>query len=307
MTVASFIPELWSAKLQVPFERALVFGQPTVANRDYEGEIQDQGDTVHINSVGAPTINDFDPGKDLDFEELDTQEQLLLIDQGKTFSFYVRDVDKAQARADFGGEALRQAGYKMAAAVDRCQADVVSHGAQAANQLGRVKVVSGGTGIAGAGQITAYDLLVELGLKLNLEDVPLQGRYVIVGPHFQAAIQKDDRFTSVDRAGTGETLRNGLIARAAGFDILLSNNLATVGGSEAGKDDKIIVAGHPAAFSFASQILKVEAGRTEKRFNDYVKGLNVFGSKVTRPEGIATASVQAWEPGTGATTVVVGP
>lgn len=307
MSVASFIPELWAAKLLVPFEGALVFGQPTVANRDYEGEIQEMGDTVHINSVGDPTINDFDPGEDLEFEELSTDEQLLLIDQGKTFSFYVRDVDKAQAKGDFGGEALRRAGYKMAAAVDSHQAGVVSKGAQTANQLGRVKVVSGGTGIAGSGQITAYDLLVELGLKLDLEDVPLEGRYVVVDPYFQAAIQKDDRFASVNRAGTSETLRNGLIARAAGFDILLSNNLATVGGSGAAKDDKVIVAGHPAAFTFASQINKVEAGRAEKRFNDFVKGLNVFGSKVTRPEGLATASVQAWEPGTGTTTVVVGP
>lgn len=195
----------------------------------------------------------------------------------------------------------------MAAAVDSVQAGIVSKGAAVGNRLGRVKIVSGGTGIAGAGQITAYDVLVELGLKLNLQDVPLEGRYVIVDPGFIAAVQKDDRFASVDRAGTNETLRNGLIKRAAGFDILVSNNLATVGGAGAAKDDKIIVAGTNGAFTFASQIVEMEAGRVEKRFNDFVKGLNVFGAKVTIPEGLATASVQAYEPGTGATTVVVGP
>ena len=304
MSVASFIPELWAAKLLVPYEGATVFGHPTVANRDYEGEITGQGDTVHINSVGDPTISDYDPSADLVFEELSTTDQTLVIDKMKAFSFQVRDVDKVQAKGDFGGEALRRAGIKMAAAVDTVQAEIVSKGAAAANQLGRVKIVSGGTGMAGAGQITAYDVLVELGLKLDLQDVPLNGRYVIVDPGFIAAIQKDDRFADVDRSGTSETLRNGLIKRAAGFDILMSNNLAKVGGSGAAKDDKIIVAGTSGAFTFASQITTVEAGRVEKRFNDFVKGLNVFGAKVTIPEGLATASVQGYEPGTGSQMVV---
>lgn len=307
MSVASFIPELWAAKLLVPYEGALVFGQPSVANRDYEGEIRSQGDTVHINSVGDVTINEFDAGEDLTFEELSTTDQTLVIDQGKTFSFYVRDVDKVQAKGDFGGQALTRAGYKMAAAVDTFQAGILSAGAHNDNKVGRAKIVSGGTGVAGSGQITAYDLLVELGLKLNLQDVPLAGRYVVVDPGFLAAIQKDDRFASVDRAGTDETLRNGIVKRAAGFDILLSNNLAKVGGAGANKDDKVIVAGTNGAFTFASQIVNIEAGRAEKRFNDYVKALNVFGTKVTIPEGLATATIQAYEPGTGTTTVVVGP
>ena len=304
MTVASFIPELWAAKLLVPYEGANVFGQPTVANRDYEGEIAKYGDTVHINAIGDPTISDYVPGEDLTFEALTTTSQTLVIDQGKTFSFQVNDVDKAQARADFGGEALRRAGYKMAAAVDTFQAKTVSAGAHTDNKIGRVKIVSGGTGIAGTGQITAYDVLVELGLKLSLQDVPLAGRYVIVDPNFIAAVQKDDRFTDVSAAGTNETLRNGLVKRAAGFDILVSNNLATVGGSGADKNDKIIVAGTSGAFTFASQLVELKAAPHPFQFEDTIKALNVFGAKVTIPEGLATASVQAYEPGTGSQMVV---
>lgn len=307
MTVASFIPELWAAKLLEKYLGALVFGQGTVANRDYEGEIRDQGDTVHINSIGDPGVRKYTRGSEISFDDLETSSQELLIDQAEYFAFLVNDVDKVQARGDFGGAALARAAYKLKAKADSFAAGVVSKGALAANQLGRVKIVSGGTQIAGAGQITAYDTLVELGLKLSLQDVPLEGRYVVVDPNFIASTQKDDRFAKVDASGTSETLRNGIVARAAGFDILVSNNLATVGGTGAAKDDKVIVAGTPAAFTFADQILKTEAGRREKGFDDFVKGLNVYGAKVTIPEGIATASVQAFEPGTGATTVVVAP
>ncbi|WP_460801486.1 phage major capsid protein [Microbacterium sp. GXF6406] len=307
MSVASFIPKLWAAGLLVPYHGAAVFTQGSVANRDYQGEITHKGDSVEINSIGSVTISDYDPDTDLSFENVSTAGQTMNIDQAKSFAFYVNDVDKVQAAGDFKSHAINEAGIGLAEASDAFAAGVLAAGAHADNKIGRVKIVSGGTQIAGAGQITAYDLLVDLGQKLNEADVPLAGRYVVVPPAFVSATQKDDRFARVDAAGTSETLRNGLIARAAGFDILLSNRLATVGGSGANKDDKVIVAGVPGAFTFADQILNTEAGRSEKRIADWVRGLNVFGAKVTRPKGIATATIQAFEAGTGATTVVVTP
>jgi hypothetical protein len=48
-----------------------------------------------------------------------------------------------------------------------------------------------------------------------------------------------------------------------------------------------IVAGHPSAWSFASQITSVEAYRPELRFAQAVKGLLVFGAKVVKPAGLA--------------------
>lgn len=307
MSVVSFVPKLWAAGLLVPYHGASVFTQGSVANRDYEGEITRKGDSVEINTIGSVTIRDYDPDADLTFDSVSTAGQTLLIDQAKVFSFYVNDVDKVQAAGDFKSHAITEAGISLAEVADAFAATVVARNADAANKIGRVKIVSGGTGIAGDGQITAYDLLVDLGQKLNEADVPLAGRYVVVPPAFVAATQKDDRFARVDASGSDETLRNGLVARAAGFDILISNRLATVGGTGAAKDDKVIVAGVPGAFTFADQIVNVEAGRSEKRIADWVRGLNVFGAKVTRPKGIATASIQAFEPGTGSDMVVVAP
>ena len=42
------------------------------------------------------------------------------------------------------------------------------------------------------------------------------------------------------------------------------------------------------AIAFAGQINEVEAGRMEKRFSDYIRGLDTFGSKI-----IAQAEIQA--------------
>ncbi|WP_333810793.1 hypothetical protein [Timonella senegalensis] len=307
MAVTTFIPELWNATLLKKYESALVYAQASVANRNYEGEIKAQGDTVHIGSISDPGVRSYSAATPLTFDDLTTTDQTLVIDQADYFAFKVNDVDKVQARGDYGGPALERAAYKLRAKADGFAGGLLKAGAAAANKVGRVKVVSGGTQIAGAGQTTAYELLVSLANKLNKQDVPLEGRYVVVDPDFIAAIAKDDRFIAVDSSGSSEVLRNGVLYRAAGFDIMMTNTVPTVGGSGADKDDKVIVAGIPGAFTFATQIIKTEAGRIEAGFDDYVKGLNVYGAKVTIPEGIATATVQAYEPGTGATTVVVGP
>lgn len=307
MAVTTFIPELWNATLLKKYESSLVYAQASVANRDYEGEIKEMGDTVHIGSISDPGVRTYSASTPLTFDDLATTDQTLVINQADYFAFKVNDVDKVQARGDYGGPALERAAYKLRAQADTYAGGLLKAGAHSDNQIGRVKVVSGGTQIAGSGQVTAYDLLVNLANKLNKKDVPLEGRYVVVDPDFIAAIAKDDRFVAVDSSGSSEVLRNGVLYRAAGFDILMTNTVPTVGGAGANKDDKVIVAGIPGAFTFANQIIKTEAGRIEAGFDDFVKGLNVYGAKVTIPEGIATATVQAYEAGTGATTVVVGP
>ncbi len=53
----------------------------------------------------------------------------------------------------------------------------------------------------------------------------------------------------------------------------------------------IIIAGVPMAYSFANQLAETEALRDQKRFRDIVRGLNIYGSHVTRPEGLASAAV----------------
>jgi len=303
VAITNFIPELWSAAVQLPFEKALVFGQPSVVNRDYEGQIKQQGDTVNITTIGDPTIKTYDKTVDIEVEDLSDGTIKLLIDQGDYFAFRVNDVDKVQAAGDFQGPATQRAGYGLKDKVDRYIAGFAalaagSGGPITANRLGNVSVVNGtGTGKPGAGQTSAWNVLVDLNQKLNEQSVPTDGRYVIVSPSFYSALLNDPRFTRVDASGTSEGLRNGIVGRALGFDVLMSNN--TVSASSR----NLIVAGVPGALSFASQIVETEALRSEKRFADIIRGLHVYGAKITRPEGIATANAE-FVPGTGVDTVV---
>lgn len=288
MSVANFIPELWDAALQEPFEKNAVFVQASVANRDYEGELKQKGDTVNITRIGAPTVKKYNKTQGIDVEELETTATKLTVDQEDYWAFRVHDADEVQAAGDIQGPAGNAAAIAMRDECDKFAAKKLSDGAKA--KLGVLQVVNDDPQRAGASQITAYKALVKLNEALNKESVPTEGRYVVIGPKTHSALLMDPRFTRVDASGTDEGLRNGIVGRAVGFDVLVSNNIVSEDSRE------LVVAGVPQAFSFVEQLVQTEALRDTKYFGDIVRGMILYGCVVTRPEGLATADLNVVDP-----------
>ena len=67
MAITSFIPKVWSARLLENLLKALVFG--SLCNRNWEGDIAQWGDTVHINSLSDITVKPYTPSTDIDDPE----------------------------------------------------------------------------------------------------------------------------------------------------------------------------------------------------------------------------------------------
>lgn len=273
MSINNFIATVWSARILEALEKSLVVAQPGVVNRDYEGEIQNQGDTVKINSVGDPTIVDYTKNTDLSSPEtLTDATRSLVVDQAKAFNFQVDDVDKAQARGgDVFRVALHRAGYKIADVADQFLLGLMA--AASVNTIGTT-----GTPIE-VTPTNAYDQLVKARVKLDVANVPSQGRFAIIPSWFQGAVDLDPRFIGTSGYGGNAVLMNGEVGQAAGFRLLMSNNVPNTTGAK-----YKIVAGSAGATSYAEQINETEAYRPEKRFGDAVKGLHLYGGKVVRPE-----------------------
>lgn len=280
MSIATFKPEVWSAVLLASLKKKLVFGG--LVNTDYEGEIAEFGDTVTINSVGRPTISTYTPNSTTIVpEQLTTAERKLVIDQAKYFAFYIDDVDARQARGSLMPAALMEAAYGMADVADQYIAGLYT-GTQAANNLGTISVTS-------ASPDNAYDLvLVPLKVALDDANVPTEGRWVVVPPWFHGRLLRDDRFIRADASGQGfgnggqPASQTGFVGRAAGMEIYVSNNCPFPGG-----DDNIVIAGVNMAISFANQISKTEAYRPQNAFEDAIKGLQLYGAKLIRPDALA--------------------
>lgn len=281
MAVTTFIPELWNARLLYALEKAHV--ATNLVNRNYEGEISNHGDTVHINTIGAITVKSYTKNTDIDAPEtLTTTDQTLVIDQAKYFNFQVDDVDKVQAAGELVDTAMGRAAYALADVSDAYLLGVIAAGAAAGNTIG-----SAAAPIA----LTAsnvYENIVKLKTKLDKANVPNTGRTIVVPPDVHSLLLLDDRFAKSTAAAGQEALINGLVGRIAGFDVYMSNNVKTGTGTDTGKTPYFeITAQITDATTYAEQIIKTEAYRMESRFADAVKGLHVYGAKVTDGTKIA--------------------
>lgn len=278
-----FIPSVWAARLLVALDKALVYAQTGIVNREYEGEIRDSGDTVKIASIGDVTIGSYTKNTNIaDPEILTDAEQTLLIDQSKYFNFYVDSIDRAQQNVNVMDEAMRRSGYSLRDVQDSFVA--ANHvNVPAANLIGNDT-----TPIAITTAALAYENLVDLSVKLDEANIPSEGRFAVVPPWFHGRMLKDQRFVSAGTSKTDMVLANGQVGEAAGFRILKSNSVPNTAATK-----YKIIAGHPMAYTFAMQVTSLETYKPEKRFGDAVKGLNVYGGKLVRPSAWAVLTANA--------------
>lgn len=268
MAITNFIPEVWSAAILEALRAKLVF--PSLCNRDYEGDIREAGDTVHITGYNDVTVREYVRGQPITVDDVtDKEAAVLKIDKSDYFAFKVNDLDKAQAKADLTGKFTNSAAYNMMKNVENYISNLMDTAVETP-----AKTVAVGT------PADAYLAVVEAGRKLDVQNVPDEGRWLVVSPDFYALLLQDSRFIEGTEAGHN-TLLNGVVGQVRGFTVVKSNNVPRKFSSP---DTQSILAGTNAAVTFAQQVSKVEAMRMQTDFADMVRGLDLYGAKVIRPE-----------------------
>lgn len=286
MTLDSFIPELWSSEMAMFLEKYLVYAQDGVVNREYEGEIAGAGDTVHIAGIGAVTVADYTKNSNINSPQTLTDSQTTLtIDQQKYWNVQVDDIDIAQQKPKVMSNVIRRATYGMRDAIDQYIAGLYTDAA-AANLVGSDASPKVPNNTAGDSS-NVYNLIVDCGTKLTDSKVPTEGRWMVVPPWFYGRLLKEPTFVKVNESGSDQTMRNGVVGKVAGFDILQSHNVPNTASAK-----YKVMYGVGDAITFATALTKMEAFRPEARFADAIKGLQVFGAKVVYPEmlGVLTCN-----------------
>lgn len=277
MSVRNFVPTIWAQEALFYLDRSHVWAQPSITNRDYEGEISSYGDRVLINQLGPIEVNEYEPNEDISApESLTSDQRELVIDTMRYIHFQIDDVDAAQARPELIQQAMARAAYALRQDRDERLAELYATSVPGSHTLG-----SSGTPVEITRPAQAYEYLIELSTILDDADVPEDARWFIAEPAFVNLLSLDPRFTS--GSDGVEVRRNRFAGAAAGFDIYKSNNRESSQGVRSG------VAGIPQAASYAEQIPidSMEAYRPERRFADAVKGLHLSGAKVVEPNGMA--------------------
>jgi hypothetical protein len=263
MAITNFIQELWSAGIQTAFAQSQVV-IPTLTNT-FSGTAA-RGNTVHIIGAVTPSIVDYaDEGRTISAEALSDTEVLLQINQEKAFSVFIDDVDATQVNGTFDAW-VQSAGRALA---EDSETYVLNKLLDEGTEAGTPTINSGET---------AKSAVRLVRKTLADSKVPAANRYLVVNPAFADLLLAG--LSDVALAGSAEELRNGSLGRLYGFNVLES---ALLGDPEV----PTAVGYHSATVAYASTIDKVEALRAPNKFADIVRGLNVYGAKVTLPAGVA--------------------
>lgn len=281
MTIDNFTPTIWSAKLHKNLNDAHVYAN--CLNRDYEGEIKQAGDTVKINSIGRVAIRAYTKNSVITGPDTLVDSQLMLtINDQNYFNFEIDDIDKAQNNIALMNSAMEEAAWALADTIDAGLAVVLAAGVAVGNIL--TAAASVGTGAA---DDDAYEILVDLDVKLTENNVPRPNRWVVVPPWIEGLLRKDPRFVSFGTDKNRANLRGEPIGQGAGFNIWMSNNVPLSTATYT------VIAGYKGAATYAEQINSVEAFRPQDSFSDACRGLHLSGEKVTRPYALAKIDVTA--------------
>lgn len=311
----TFIPTLWSAKLNVKFYAASTFA--AISNTDWQGDISGLGDKVVINNIPTIAVSDYTIGSNLTYQAPTPSTLELVIDKGKSFAFALSDVIAYQSQPNLMETFSNDASEQMRVAIDAdCWKRTISLFLAASDSTGNYGATAGvkssgynlGTDLAPV-TLTSTNVLqkiLEMAAVLDEQNVPESDRWLVIDPYTRTLLMQSNLAQAQFMGDSTSIVRNGMIGKIDRFTVYVSNQLPTAaagygyapgfGGSASvvgsALKRRAIFAGHKSAISFASQMTKTETLRNPNDFGDLVRGLQVFGFQVVKGASLAFMQVQ---------------
>lgn len=292
-SASKFIPELYSGKLVEKFYKSTVFGE--IASTDYEGDIVGYGNNVIIRTVPDVTVSDYTIGGGLSNEYPASTAVQLTIDQAKSFAVALNTVDSRQSDIDMASVFADDGSVKLKVAADAEMLETIPAQVSADNS-GRFAGVDSdsidlgdSTTPYGISSTTVLNFIVDCGTVLDEQDVPDEGRWMVVPPWFTARIKKSDLKIASLAGDNTSILRNGKVGMIDRFMIYQSRNLLR---QTSPGPATYVMFGHSAGLTFASQIVELRMIDNPNDFGYLIQGLMVFGFEVIEPKYVGTACVR---------------
>lgn len=331
-----FSPTIYSKKVLKTYRKTAV--AEAITNTDYFGEISAFGDSVKIILEPEITVVPYSRGAKVVPQDLEDSDFTLTVDRANYFAFRVDDIETSQSHVNWEELASNRAAYKMAQAIDRdilgylsgyelatpsgtvwtarttavgtaSRAEADSDELLPDHKLTKDEFSTSGTGtnsipvgVQGTYDITPLQLLNRMKRLLDEQNVPEDGRWVVLDPVFIELLNDENsKLVNNDYASgqnAGGQLRNGQITagKIRGFTVHQSQNLpligdgpSTISTTGSSTDYGVIVAGHMAAAATAQQLTKTEKLRATDTFGDIVRGMHLYGRKILKSESLVRA------------------
>jgi hypothetical protein len=132
------------------------------------------------------------------------------------------------------------------------------------------------------------DYIVDCGTVLDENDVPEEGRWMVLPAWVGGMLKKSDVKDASMMGDPKSIVRTGLIGGIDRFVVYGSNNIETVAAATDASGFLCFNAlfGTRDAISFAAQLTKTESLRSTESFDTIVRGLMVYGYKVVKGQAL---------------------
>ena len=296
-TADKFIPEVWSDEIIATYKKNLVAAN-LIKKMNFAGK---KGDTVHLPKPGRMTANQKAAQSQVTLNTDTATETLVSINQHWEASVLIEDIVEAQALASMRQFYTDDMGYALARKVDSYILEL----GRGVNGGGGTNAYSGA--LSGADGTTAYVAGANTGVgaltdaairrtiqRLDDNDVPMDGRFLIVPPSTRNTLMGINRFTEqafVGEVGGSNTIRTGEIGNVYGIPVYVTTNADTTSGSTA---TRIALMGHRDFAVFVEQ----KGVRTQSQYKQEYLGTlltadTLFGAAELRDFSAVALAVPA--------------
>ena len=237
----NFIPEIWSDEIVAAYKKNLVAAN-LIKKMNFRGK---KGDTIHIPVPARGAASAKVAANAVTLQASTNTDIAVLINQHYEYSKLVEDIAEVQSLSSMRQFYTDDAGYALAKQVDTSIIQLgrgVNGGDGTADYTGAYSGADGTTAYTGtAGALT--DAAIRRTIqRLDDNDVPMDGRFLIVPPSSRNTLMGLARYTEqafVGETGAGNTIRNGQIGDLYGIPVFVSSNA-----DSATDGDRICLMGH---------------------------------------------------------------
>jgi hypothetical protein len=267
-TADVFLPEVWSTKTLDAIEFACPIQNRV--NREYEGELNAHGDTLHIPRTSNLTTGTKTSGlaNVIAWEAITETKQDLTVSTLQYAAFLIEDQVKTQAMVDLEAKYTQKLGYALARGRE-VAITTLFQSLTGLSSIGTYGVELTGEDYAGINTTFAGQGLIQGSMA------PSKDFTIILSPEAYGAATKTDIFSNRDYTDA-QPAKTGVIGNIYGFSVLVSNLLRV---PATGQHDCAAI--HRDAIILAVQKeVKVEKQRIIENLGTAVVAWNLHGSTV---------------------------
>lgn len=302
-TAATFIPEIWSDEIIAGYKKNLVLAN-LINKMNHSGK---KGDTIHIPKPSRGSASAKAANTEVTLIAATESEVQVAINKHFEYSRLIEDIVDVQAQPSLRSFYTEDAGYALATQLDS-DIGLLAKTFGDDNGAGSDFVHSNSFYIDAANGLAAYavdtvaatDLFTDLAFReavqqLDDNDVPMDGRFLVIPPSVRTTIMGIDRYQSSDFVDNRGVV-NGQIGSLYGVDIYVSNNLPvveTAGDNSASAVDTIgAIMAQKDAMVLAEQIgVRTQTQYKQEYLGDLMTADTLYGVKTVRPESGLVISV----------------